>query len=178
MGWQRTPGGGGQDGESLLDGSAELARVRAVLALGGVPWDQLDDGVQQVRVKLLDARAAPGKDPIRNWAAWLTVVASRVACDWHRSRTHDAALRERLATRWADQPPPEAEDQRVLALAVAGELETMPVRQRQVLCLRYYADLPVHDIARLLEIPEGTVKSRLHSATAALKKCLQDKEVI
>ncbi|WP_419998838.1 hypothetical protein [Streptomyces boninensis] len=72
-----------------------VGRVRGILALGGVPWDQLDDGVQQVQLKLLEARR---REPIRNEDAWTAVVASRVAADWHRSRTRDgvAALRTQL----------------------------------------------------------------------------------
>nr|WP_275406333.1 sigma factor-like helix-turn-helix DNA-binding protein [Streptomyces cyaneofuscatus] len=54
----------------------------------------------------------------------------------------------------------------------------MSLLQRQMVSLRFYADLPVSTIAELLEIPEGTVKSRLHSTVAALRRRLQEKEVI
>ncbi|MFI1333537.1 RNA polymerase sigma factor [Streptomyces sp. NPDC020845] len=149
-----------------------------MLVLGGVPWDQLDDGVQQVRLKLLEEQAKPEQPEIREPMAWLTAVASRVAVDWHRARTRDAGLRERLAARWSRRPPPEhPEEHRVLALTVSRGLEGLSAVQRQVLTLRYYADLPVRDIAALLDVPEGTVKSRLHSAVAALRTQLHDMEV-
>lgn len=161
---------------------AELRRVRAVLVLGGVPWDELEDGVQQVRLKLLEERAGQagrGRREIRNEAAWLSVVASHVAADWHRARSRDAGLRERLAARWLRRPPAEhPQEHRVLALTVADGLEELTVAQRQVLVLRFYADLPVRDIARLLDIPEGTVKSRLHAAVGALRTLLREREVI
>jgi RNA polymerase sigma-70 factor (ECF subfamily) len=38
-----------------------------------------------------------------------------------------------------------------------------------VLVLRYYRDLGEREIAELLEIPPGTVKSRLHAAVRALR---------
>ncbi|MDW6059946.1 RNA polymerase sigma factor [Streptomyces sp. FXJ1.4098] len=149
-----------------------------MLVLGGVPWDQLDDGVQQVRLKLLEEQAKPEQPEIREPMAWLTAVASRVAVDWHRARTRDAGLRERLAARWLWRPPAEhPEEHRVLALTVSRGLEGLSAVQRQVLTLRYYADLPVRDIAALLDVPEGTVKSRLHSAVAALRTQLHDMEV-
>ncbi|MEW2811259.1 sigma-70 family RNA polymerase sigma factor [Streptomyces massasporeus] len=145
-----------------------------MLALGGVPWGELEDGVQQVRVKLLET-----KGRVRNLQAWLSVVASRVAVDWHRNRMRDESLREKLAARWQDRPPAgESEDSRLLALTVAEELEGLPTAQRQVLALRYYADLSVRDIAHRLSVPEGTVKSRLHHAVAALGQRLRDMEVI
>ncbi|MFB7935426.1 RNA polymerase sigma factor [Streptomyces sp. NPDC056039] len=160
-------------GEPLLQPS-DIELVRAMLALGGVPWGELEDGVQQVRVKLLET-----KGRIRNLQAWLSVVASRVAVDWHRSRTRDESLREKLAARWQGlQPAGESEDSRLLALTVAEGLEGLPMAQRQVLALRYYTDLSVRDIAHHLSVPEGTVKSRLHNAVAALGRRLRDMEVI
>ncbi|MEU8565379.1 hypothetical protein AB0C45_28350 [Streptomyces cyaneofuscatus] len=49
------------------------------------------------------------------------MVASRVACDWHRGRAHDEALRERLVSRWARRPPDVSEEHWVIAgAAVAG----------------------------------------------------------
>lgn len=157
----------------LLDPS-DIELVRAMLVLGGVPWGEMEDGVQQVRMKLLEAGAR-----IDNLQAWLTVVSSRIAVDWHRGRARDASLRDRLAARWEDRPPPgQSEDSRLLALVVAEELERVPPAQRQILALRYFADLTVRDIADRLGIPEGTVKSRLHSAVATLGRRLRDVEVL
>jgi RNA polymerase sigma-70 factor (ECF subfamily) len=162
-----------------LSDAADVELVRAVLLLGGVPWDELDDGVQQVRLKLLETRAKRSGEAIRNRRAWLSVVASRVAVDWHRARARDAGLRERLAARWELRPPAEhSEESRVLALAVAEGLEGLPAVQRQILALRFYTDLPVREIARVLDIPEGTVKSRLHTAVAAIGARLREMEVI
>ncbi|CAL9327622.1 hypothetical protein SUDANB1_00002 [Streptomyces sp. enrichment culture] len=84
-----------------------------------------------------------------------------------------------LAARWQERPPGgESEDSRLLALSVAEGLEGLPMAQRQVLALRYYADLSVRDNAHRLSVPEGTVKSRMHNAVAALGQRLRDMEVI
>ncbi|MEU5161287.1 sigma-70 family RNA polymerase sigma factor [Streptomyces sp. NPDC020875] len=152
----------------------DTGRLRAVLLMSGLPWGELDDGVQQVRLKLLEERARKGGDGgIRDERAWSAVVASRVAMDWHRDRRREAGLRERLAARWTVRPPVEhPQEHRALALSVADALARLTPDQRQTLVLRYYADLPVRDIARLLALPEGTVKSRLHKACAALRTVL------
>ncbi|WP_234380288.1 RNA polymerase sigma factor [Streptomyces sp. CMB-StM0423] len=173
------PGRRGADHAHSADtalSAADARRVRAVLALGGVPFGELDDGVQQVQLKLLEQHLDPDRAPVRNPAAWAAAVASRVAADWHRGRTRDAGLRDRLAARWT-RPAEHPEDARLLALAVAEGLEELPPGQRQVIVLRYYADLPVKDIAEAMGIPEGTVKSRLHGAAAVLRTRLREREV-
>ncbi|MEU9972706.1 sigma-70 family RNA polymerase sigma factor [Streptomyces sp. NPDC051014] len=158
-----------------LDADQER-RVRAVLALGGVPQADLPDGVQQVRLRLLE-RAAGGQEAPRDVSAWAAVVASHLAMDWHRAKRRQERLGERLA---ALRVPDHAvgEDSSLLSFAVARGLDELPDAQRQVLVLRFYADLPVRGIAEELGIPEGTVKSRLHSAVRALRTRLHEDEVV
>ncbi|MBZ9644738.1 RNA polymerase sigma factor [Streptomyces sp. PSKA30] len=161
----------------LLD-AAQADRVRAVLALGGVPQDDLQDGLQQVRLRLLERRAR-GEDPPRDVGAWATVVASNLAVDWHRSKHRQERVSERLTLLSAPdahiQGGPESG---LLALAVAEGLDALPAAQRQVLILRYYADLSVPQIAEQLGIPLGTVKSRLYAAAKLLRERLRVEEVV
>lgn len=156
--------------------AAQERRVRAVLALGGVPQADLPDGVQQVRLRLLE-RAAKGDEAPRDVSAWVAVVASNLAMDWHRAKRRQERLGERLAA--LRQPAHDGdEDSSVLSLAVAQGLDELPDAHRQVLVLRFYADLSVRGIAEELDIPEGTVKSRLHSAVRALRARLHEDEVV
>ncbi|QKW06486.1 sigma-70 family RNA polymerase sigma factor [Streptomyces sp. NA04227] len=172
MRWGRGPGDPGGD---PLDASQER-RVCAVLALGGVPQADVPDGVQQVRLRLLE-RAARGLEAPRDVSAWAAVVASNLAMDWHRARKRQTGLGERLAALRQEQQPG-AEDSSVLSLAVARGLDALPDPQRQVVVLRFYADLPVRSIAEELGVPEGTVKSRLHSAVQTLRVRLHEDEVV
>ncbi|MFF9237506.1 RNA polymerase sigma factor [Streptomyces sp. NPDC014801] len=161
-------------GDDPLDADQER-RVRAVLALGGVPQADLPDGVQQVRLRLLE-RAAKGEESPRDVSAWAAVVASNLAMDWHRARRRQERLGERLAA--LREPSGGGEESRVLSLAVARGLDELPDAQRQILVLRFYGDLPVRTIAEQLGIPEGTVKSRLHTAVRALRSRLHEDEVV
>lgn len=163
-------------GTDPLD-AAQERRVRAVLALGGVPQSDLLDGVQQVRLRLLE-RAASGREAPRDVSAWAAVVASNLAMDWHRAKRRQERLGERLASLRQPAAHPSGEDSSVLSLAVARGLDELPDALRQVLVLRFYADLPVRGIADELGIPEGTVKSRLHSAVRALRTRLHEDEVV
>lgn len=49
----------------------------------------------------------------------------------------------------------------------------LPPNQRAVVVLRFYEDLPVADIADVLGLPPGTVKSTLHRALRRLQELLQ-----
>jgi len=144
-----------------------------VLALGGVPWNDLDDGVQQVQLKLVEHQAKHGSSSIRNAEAWAAVVASRVAIDWRRRRAREAGLTERLSSSWPNDGSVGGDD-RMLALTIAAALETLPLAQRQAITLRYYVDLSIKDIAELLEVPEGTIKSRIHTAMESLRLRLSE----
>lgn len=59
-------------------------------------------------------------------------------------------------------------------LSLDQAFEGLTPDQRLVVVLRFYADLEVHAIARLLGIPPGTVKSRLHTATQKLHAALDE----
>jgi RNA polymerase sigma factor (sigma-70 family) len=51
-------------------------------------------------------------------------------------------------------------------------VSALPLQQRIVVVLYYLNDLSLQEIAEILEIPVGTVKSRLHYGRSALKKSL------
>ena len=54
--------------------------------------------------------------------------------------------------------------------ALTKLVSQMDEKHRLVLILRYFNDLPNNAIAEILDIPIGTVKSRLHNALASLRK--------
>ena len=60
-----------------------------------------------------------------------------------------------------------ADEQRALVREVIDE---MPAHLREILLLGYYQQLPYAEIADVLEIPVGTVKSRLHAAVTHFAK--------
>ncbi|MFJ2903043.1 sigma-70 family RNA polymerase sigma factor [Streptomyces sp. NPDC087212] len=132
------------EGDDPLD-AAQERRVRAVLALGGVPRTDLSDGVQQVRLRLPE-RAAKGDEAPRDVSAWAAVVASHLAMDWHRAKRRQERIGERLAA-LRQLAHPSGEETSVLSVAVAQGLDELTDQQRQVLVLRFFADLPVRDIA-------------------------------
>jgi len=55
---------------------------------------------------------------------------------------------------------------------VQQAISTLPISQRIVVVFYYIDDLSLQEIAEILEVPEGTVKSRLHYGRQALKNRL------
>ncbi|WP_066188999.1 RNA polymerase sigma factor [Gracilibacillus timonensis] len=62
-------------------------------------------------------------------------------------------------------------DEKILIQQSIAEL---PDKQRAVILLVYYEDLPQKEVAQILNIPEGTVKSRLHQAIQSLKEGIEE----
>jgi RNA polymerase sigma-70 factor, ECF subfamily len=84
--------------------------------------------------------------------------------------------RWRLDVTWTDSDVGSRDDQ-TSAIAdhdqLARGLARLPVDQRVVVVLRYYLDLPHADIAEILGIPAGTVRSRTNRALAGLRAVLE-----
>ena len=104
-----------------------------------------------------------------NPTAWLYRVATRLAIS--RGRRSAVARRGlgRLRAVRHDHVEHPVDDRVDLAAALAA----LPVEQRAVLLLHHVHDLPVKEVARQLGVAEGTVKSRLARARAALHPLLE-----
>jgi RNA polymerase sigma-70 factor, ECF subfamily len=96
-------------------------------------------------------------------SAWIRRVALNLAVSRFRALRRAARHAPRLHGR-PDENRPVPEDTVALVAALGG----LPVRQRVVLVLHYWADLPVAEIAAITGQPESTVKSHLRRGRAAL----------
>ena len=132
-----------------------------------------EDAVQEA---WLDAwRALPRFQPDRPFRPWLlTLVANRCRMAARRLRP-----RQVLLTGAPSSDSCTVEDSETAFLRAAGDpalraaLAELRPDQQQILVLRYYADLELDEIARLIGLPSGTVKSRLHRALRSLRVRLQ-----
>lgn len=102
--------------------------------------------------------------------AWLLRVSTRLVIS--RGRRGQVARRgvARIGAR-LEESVDVSPDSR-LDLDVA--LTSLPVEHRAVLLLHHVHDLSIAEVSRMLGIPEGTVKSRLARARAALQPLLDD----
>lgn len=96
--------------------------------------------------------------------AWVRKVAVNKARSWGRRRGAEARAYAKHIVRHRDLPTelPESADE------FWAVVRRLPERQAQIVALHYLDDRPVDDIADLLGIASGTVKTQLHRARATL----------
>ncbi len=147
---------------------ALLAYLRSLLTDPGLAEEVLQDTLFAAWSGAVSYR---GRASVR---AWLLGIARRRAHDALRRRTIrvvDAAELEPLP-----DPDPQPES---LAIAAAerqvlrAALGRLSPSHREVLVLNFVQELPYRDIADVLDVPIGTVMSRLHHAKRALRAELE-----
>jgi len=163
---------GDRDQIEALHREHAAALERYVVRLVGDP-QRAADIVQET---LLRAWQRDVRDDDRGSVrAWLYTVARHLVVDEARS----ARARHELAA--ADPGPAEAEPDRVDALfdalLVGDALASLTAEHRAVVVRAYYLRLSVAEIADALDLPPGTVKSRLHYGLRALRLALQERGV-
>jgi RNA polymerase sigma-70 factor (ECF subfamily) len=101
--------------------------------------------------------------------AWARRVALNLTTDVHRRRTRRRRLQLRLRAQpaRANSISPDPWD-RDFWSAIAA----LPGPQRDVMVLHYAEDLPVTEIGRILDLPDGTVKSHLSRARDTLRRAM------
>lgn len=77
-----------------------------------------------------------------------------------------------------DTVPESAVERRETILAVRRAIESLPPDMRKIIILRDLNDMPYQDIADLLHLEVGTVKSRLNRARNSLKKILKNGNIL
>lgn len=101
----------------------------------------------------------------------------RVAINLANSRFRRALAERRANQKATGRAEPVAHDaDAATALTVRRAVGELPRRQRAAIALRFYLDLPVVDVAQILDCPESTVKSLTRRALARLEQELGDDE--
>ncbi len=148
------------------------AFFKRVVANAAVAEDLVQETFLQVHL------AGGSFDPARSFRPWLYTVAANKARDYMRARGRRPV--QSLDASWGDAEGPTAGAQVEAAGTAGGEqvdgreqiqevravIAQMPEHLRLILVLGYYQRLPYVEIAEILGIPVGTVKSRLHSAVS------------
>jgi RNA polymerase sigma-70 factor (ECF subfamily) len=142
--------------------------VAQLLAFCG-DQETAEDAVQEAFIKAIAQRRH--FESLDNPEAWLRIVAvNHVRNRWRRSKVW-RALMPRLGSSLPATMPLSPDH-----VAVVTALKQLPVELREVVALHHLADLPVGEVAQTLQIPEGTVKTRLARGRAQLAALLSDHE--
>lgn len=165
----RPPTQGDWDWAGLRAAATREARRYVVAA------HDVDDVVQESLVRAWRQQAScRGEDRL----PWMRQIARNEALrllDRRRRRGERELLDD--ATLLATVPDRRAEEQRdglLLQMEIGAVLKRLSVEDRRMLALRYEEDLSQPEVARVLQLPEGTVKVRLHRIRGRLRKALDE----
>lgn len=155
---------------TLFEQYKNLVYKTASLMLG--EQTEAEDALQEVFVQVY--KSLSGFDPHKAaFTTWLHRVTFN-HCLNRRRKKHPFMLplediSPRLKSEFPSAQLAEAEN-------LQQAVEKLTDKQRAVVILRYFWDLPYAEIAQILDVPLGTIKSRLDLALKTLRKVLEEQE--
>jgi RNA polymerase sigma-70 factor (ECF subfamily) len=105
-------------------------------------------------------------------STWIFAIAYRTACKalrWQDAPVEDLAADEQASD--ASSPERQWAD-REIGAALVGALGSLSHEQRSVILLTYFHDLPYAEVARIMDCPVDTVKTRMFHARRRLRALL------
>lgn len=161
--------------EELYRRYARRLKVFFFLQLGG-DEELAADATHDVFLRAYEARNRYEEG--RQFDTWLFTIAYNICKNQYRSNAYEAQLLASLdAEPTSDQQIEVDLDATMLDEALAQVLSELPTPLHQLFSLHYQEDLTIPQIAEIIGIPEGTVKSRLHKTMNIIRKKLKQYEI-
>lgn len=161
---------GRRDDEAFVEfAETTRARLRRTAYLMCGDWERASDIVQEALIRVYVAW--PRLERQDGLAAYARRTVVNVAIDMSRRRSSTEMPGALVDTEGSEHDLARAVSERQ---ALMGALARLPQRQRACVVLRYFEDLPVAEVARLLGCSEGTVKSQTSRALASLRSMFRD----
>lgn len=153
-----------------------LAHQQAVFRLSYLLLGDPDDAEDIAQETFLRAwKHLKAFDPTRPLRPWLLSIASNLASNRRRSARRYLAA---LMRAFRDEPPhstiEESSAQALEAQQLWKSVQTLRLAEQQIIYLRFFLELSVIETAEVLNVAEGTVKSRLNRALEKLRSALKD----
>jgi len=128
----------------------------------GLSDSEAQDAVQETLLRLF--RELQAGQRVANPRAWAFRALYRLAMDEHRERRRLKLIAGRVGRQTQRDEPPAGD-----RVAVWAAVDDLPLRQRQVLYLRFRADLSFDEIGRVMGITASSARSHATHAMAALR---------
>jgi len=114
-------------------------------------------------------------DPAR-FRPWAYRIVRNKCVDWTRRQVRQRGISTSLATDPVDGRPARGVEADEEVTTLRSALRQLPADRRAILAMCYIDEMPLRQIAEVLDVPVGTVKSRLYHARAELKEVLERSE--
>ncbi|QWH18136.1 sigma-70 family RNA polymerase sigma factor [Bacillus mycoides] len=142
---------------------------RTVVFLLGNQHQDVDDIVNEVYIKMW--KSVTNYDMNRSFRFWLHGLVVKQVQDWRRKSWRRFRIFEKK--KMYEQDRSYIMDEGILHKETRSELvevvQKLSYKHREVVIMRYFHEYSLDEIAALLQIPVGTVKSRLHLALKRLR---------
>jgi RNA polymerase sigma-70 factor (ECF subfamily) len=162
--------GGDQDAFGRLV-NAHQKLVASIAWRYGVRREEIEDIVSEVFIKAY--RNLHLFRPEHPFSTWLYRLAVNHVID-HGRRMRKERVSSEMPHQLADSSPSAREglEKRERSSLVRAALEDLPQRYREVIFLVYVEGMKIDEASRRLDLPQGTVKTRLMRGREALRKIL------
>lgn len=148
-------------------------RVKSFMMRKGATAEQAEDLVQETMIAVWSKAALYAADR-GSVATWIFTIARNLRIDRLRREKSNQFTDLDDYDGPSDDPSQDETLRRIQEDgAVAKALAQIPPEQRELLILSYVEDMPQSEIAARLQIPLGTVKSRMRLAYRRMKKMLE-----
>ena len=144
---------------------SEYPRLVGMLGLYCGDADKAEDFAQESLVRL--CRDWPRVKRMDAPEAWLRRVALNLAHSHYRRRKVEQRVIGLIGGRITTEPDAAP------GVETLDLLRSLPHRQRSALLLHHYLDLPVREVAQVLDVPEGTAKTLIHRGLKRLRADLE-----
>lgn len=148
-------------------------RVKSFILYKGATPELAEDLVQEAMISVWTKAGLydPTKGTVKTW---VFTIARNLRID--RMRRESSMPLTDLGDYDAESDEPRSDDvlmRKQDGDLIARALRDIPAEQKEVLTLSFFEDVPQSEIAQRLNLPVGTVKSRMRLAYGRLRKCLE-----
>jgi RNA polymerase sigma-70 factor, ECF subfamily len=155
--------------EALMRAHPEPVFLLAYLLLGDP--DEAEDITQETFLRAY--RALRHFDTERPLRPWLLRIASNLAHNRQRSIGRYLGALTRFARKNPERINPTTIQPENASQALWQAVRQMAKPFQEVIYLRYFLDMSENEMVDTLEVPPGTVKSRLHRALSKLREIIE-----
>ncbi len=147
------------------------AAVRSVLG----SRSDIDDAVQEAFIRIY--HGLPSFSGRSSLSTWIWSIARNNAINIRAKERDDVISIDKTAEIASDRLGPEREfARRSAAEDIEYLLSRLEGNYREVIELRYLAGKKYNEIAKMLDLPEGTVKTLIHRARIRMKRIMEERE--